>query len=272
MYKRIIISLLLVLNIFTIHSAFSQKKDSTFFGVIWSDVKISVDDGIETYSAPLHFDSKDWIKTGAVILTTAAFMNYDKDIRKEFSKGHNETKDKFSDFGKLYGNSITPVVLGGGIYSYGLLFRNDNVRETGRMLFEAVLFSAIITDVSKVMFGRSRPYTERGPYFYNMFTFDEGSISFPSGHSTIAFAMSTVLSNRINNIYASIGLYSLSTLTALSRIYSDNHWASDVLLGSAIGYLVGDYISSDKKSDSKKNKVSYHINPSVGGFNLIICF
>ncbi|MCX6165921.1 MAG: phosphatase PAP2 family protein, partial [Ignavibacteriae bacterium] len=149
---------------------------------------------------------------------------------------------------------------------------DEYVRETGRMIFEAVLFSGIITDVTKVIAGRSRPYTERGPYFYKMFTFDEGSLSFPSGHSTVAFAVSSVLANRLHNVYASIGLYTLSTVTALSRIYSDKHWASDVVLASAIGYFVGDYISSDKKNCNSKNKVSYNIYPTFSGLGLKVCF
>jgi membrane-associated phospholipid phosphatase len=271
LFRKAFISLLLINSIF-LTSLNAQQKDSCIFSTIWGDVKISVNDGICTYSSPLHFNTTDWIKSSAVILTTAAFMPLDKDIRKEFSKNHNDSKDKIADIGNAYGNLIMPVVVGGGIYSYGLFFKNDYVRETGRMLFEAVLFSGIITDVTKVIAGRSRPYTERGPYFFNMFTFDEGSISFPSGHTTVAFAMSSVLANRIKNIFATIGLYTLSSVTALSRIYSDKHWASDVLLGSAIGYFVGDYISSDKKNCNKKNKISYNIYPEINGLCFKLCF
>ena len=264
--------LLLLINSILLASLDAQTKDTGIFKTIWSDVKISVDEGICTYSSPLRYNSTDWIKAGATIFTTAALMPLDKDLRKEFSKNHNDTKDKIADVGNAYGHLITPVVVGSGIYSYGLFFKNEYVRETGRMVFEAVLFSGIITNVTKVIAGRSRPYSERGPYFYNMFTFNEGSLSFPSGHSTVAFAMSSVLANRIKNVYASIGLYTLSSVTALSRIYSDKHWASDVVLASAIGYFVGDYISSDKKNCNSKNKVSYSIYPAIGGLGLKIIF
>jgi hypothetical protein len=270
-YKKVILFFLLLVITFPIQIN-SQTKETNIYKIIGNDLRISYYDGLCTFSSPARFDKYDWIKFGTTIATTAAFMNFDKDIRKEFSKNHNDIKDKIADIGNVYGNLITPVVIGSGIYSYGLFFKDDYVRETGRMLFESVLFSGIITDATKIIVGRGRPYSERGPYFYKMFTLDEGYVSFPSGHSTVAFAVSSVLANRIHNIYASIGLYTLSTVTALSRVYSDKHWASDVVIGSAIGYFVGDYISSDKKNCNSKNKVTYNIYPSISGLGLKICF
>lgn len=271
MLKKVFIYLFIVNSLF-LSSIDAQQRDSNIFHTIWNDFKISVDDGICTFTAPVRFSSTDWIKAGAVVLTTTAFMPVDKDIRKEFQNKHDDTKNKIADIGSAYGHIITPVIIGGGIYSYGLFFKDDYVRETGRMVFEAVLYSGIITNVTKIISGRSRPYTERGPYFYNIFSLNEGSLSLPSGHTTVAFAMSSVLSNRIKNVYATIGLYTLSTVTALSRIYSDKHWASDVVIASAIGYFVGDYISSEKKSCNSKNKFSYSIFPNINGLSFIISF
>lgn len=249
----------------------SQTKETNVFEIIGNDFKIAFDDGIGVFTSPFRFSESDWIKSGGTLAVTGAFMPFDKDIRKGFSKGHNEKKDKIADAGNLYGNALAPLVLGAGIYTGGLIFKDEYIRVTGRMIIEAVTFSGIITDVSKVVIGRSRPYAEQGPYFYNMFTFNSESISLPSGHSTVAFAVSSVLANRINNTYVSIGLYSISTLTALSRIYSDKHWASDVILGSAIGYFVGDYISSGKSINASK-KTTLRFFPSPDGISMRICF
>ncbi len=254
------------------NDSYAQVKDLSIINTIGNDFKTSFCDGICTFTSPARFNGSDWLKTGATIISTAAFMPFDKDIRKEFAKNHNSTKDKIADAGNGYGNLITPVALGTGIYSYGLFFKDDYVRETGRMIFEAVLFSGIITNATKVIAGRSRPYTERGPNFYTMFTLDDGSVSFPSAHVTVAFALSSVLANRIHNVYASIGLYSLSTVTALSRLYTDYHWTSDVVIGAAIGYFVGDYISSDRKKGDSKCKVSYNIYPTINGLGMNLTF
>lgn len=263
---------LIILFILSITTAYPQNKESNLFKVIGNDFSTTFRDGISLYTSPFRFSGNDWLKTGGVIIAGSALMNFDKDIRKEFSKGHTNTKDKLADIGNGYGNAFVPVILGGGIYSYGLFFKNDYVRETGRMVIEAVVFAGIFTDVSKVIIGRSRPYTERGPYFYKLFSFNSDFLSLPSGHSTVAFAASTVLANRINNIYASIGLYSLSALTVVSRMYSDDHWSSDVLLGSAIGYFVGDFISGGIKLNKSNKKTTLNLYPSPGGVSMRLCF
>lgn len=266
-----ILTFLLILISLTPVEIYPQNKESNLFKIIGSDFAASFNVGLNIFTAPARFSGSDWIKTGGTLALTGAFVPFDGDIRNEFTKGHNSAKDKIADAGNLYGNAVVPLVLGAGIYSGGLVFKDEYVRITGRMIIEAVAFSGLITNVSKVIIGRSRPYTERGPYFYNMFTFNEGSLSLPSGHSTAAFALSSVLSNRIKNTYISIGLYSISALTALSRIYSDKHWASDVFLGSAIGYFIGDYISSEK-TKSPLNKTALRLYPSPGGIGMQICF
>lgn len=250
---------------------YSQEKETNILKIIGNDFKVSFEDGISVFTSPLKFSSGDWIKTGSSIAVTGAFMPFDVDIRKEFLKGHNNTKDKISDAGNLYGNALFPLAFGAGVYSGGLIFKDEYIRVTGRMIIEAVVFSGIITDLSKVIIGRSRPYSERGSDFYKMFSFKESFYSLPSGHATTAFAISSVLANRINNTYVSIGLYSISTITALSRIYSDKHWASDVILGSAIGYFVGDYISSGIPGKSSK-KTTLRLLPYTGGICMRICF
>ncbi|MBI5401860.1 MAG: phosphatase PAP2 family protein [Ignavibacteriae bacterium] len=250
---------------------YPQSKESNIFRIIGRDFTESFNDGISVFTAPFRFSGSDWIKTGGTLAVTGAFMPFDGDIRKEFLKGHNNTKDKIADAGNFYGNALVPLVFGAGVYSGGLFLKDEYTRVTGRMIIEAVTFSGIITDVSKVVIGRSRPYSERGPDFYKLLSFKESYFSLPSGHATTAFAVSSVLSNRINNVYVSIGLYSISTLTALSRIYSDKHWASDVVLGSAIGYFVGNYISSDKPKIISK-KTTLKLFPSTGGIVMQICF
>jgi membrane-associated phospholipid phosphatase len=56
-----------------------------------------------------------------------------------------------------------------------------------------------------------------------------------SGHSALAFAFATSLSQEIHRTWATVGLYALATGTAWSRVYDDEHWTSDVLVGAAVG-------------------------------------
>ncbi len=246
------------------------ESHGNVFQTIGSDIKTAAVDGFHLLISPANFSNKDLLIAGGTILTTAAVMPFDENFRKFAGRNHSDINDKISDAGKAYGNVITPVIIGGGIYSYGLIFKDEYVRTTGRMLIEAVAYSGAITTVIKTVAGRSRPYTNDGSHFYKPIQFNTAHTSFPSGHSTVAFAMSTVLAERINNTYASIGLYALAGITAASRVYSDDHWASDVFLGAAIGYFTGHFITHNSgtlyKSGSGKLNVSFH--PSLSGFVL----
>jgi hypothetical protein len=232
--------------------------------IIVDDFVVSFNDGIKTFVSPFHYNAKDAIIAGAVLTTTALLFTIDDESRKYVKKQSSSFNDGLKDVGNFYGNIYPTVIIGGGFYMYGLFDGNDNVRTTGRMVFESVAIAGLITTVTKSVFGRHRPYTNDGSTKFEGPTIESDYLSLPSGHTTVAFALSTTLANRFHNTYASIGLYSLAGITAFARIYDDKHWASDVFLGAAIGYFVGDFISG------KKNKeTAYHIYPTLNGLKLV---
>lgn len=255
------------LLVFLIPAFAFPQEGKTVFQIIGSDISESVNDGLRVYSSPLHWKEKDGITLGVLALTTTAAYLKDESMRAYSVKQHSGINDKIMDAGKLYGNLVTPVVIGGSIYAAGLFAKNEDIRITGRMVFEAVLYSGIITTVSKTVLGRARPNQERGSDYFKPFTIDDGFVSMPSGHSTVAFALSSVLANRIHNVYASIGLYTIAGVTALSRIYHDQHWASDVILGSACGYFIGDFISSGNGKSGQGGKYKLNVYPGLGTLN-----
>lgn len=268
----------LIFLLFSYRVSFSQQNpdssksvNKSILHTLGCDVSDSYKDGIKTYTSPLHFSRNDWLTSGIVLLTASALYLKDESFSAYSKKNHSNINDKITDAGTAYGNLITPFVIGGSVYIYGLASENDYIRVTGRMVFESVLYSGLITTVLKSVSGRYRPYKNAGPYFFQPFRVDEGKLSFPSGHSTVAFAISSVLSNRIKNVYASIGLYALAGVTSVSRLYKDDHWASDVFFGSAIGYFVGDYISNNSVTYSTK-KLSCKLYPGLNNVNLIVSF
>ena len=268
---RVVYSILIIFVICNLSFAQNNKiiKDTSACkksvgSIIVDDFVVSFNDGIKTFVSPFHYNAKDAIIAGAVLTTTALLFTIDDETRTYVKKQSSSFNDGLKDVGNFYGTIYPTMVIGGGLYSVGLFAGNDNIRTTGRMVFESVAIAGLITTITKSVFGRHRPYTNAGSIAFEGPTINVDYLSLPSGHATVAFALSTTLANRIHNTYASIGLYSLAGITAFARIYDDKHWASDVFLGAAIGYFVGDFISGKKSKDC-----AYQIYPTINGLKLI---
>ena len=166
----------------------------------------------------------------------------DSTIRKEITEGND--KNLFLRIGHNYGDVYYSFYFAGALYVTQFFWKNNEVAITGKTLLESLAIASLASVSLKFIFGRSRPYVEKGNIHFNWFETKNRRNSFPSGHVITAFTTSTVLSKSLDNTYASIFLYGLAGLTAYQRISSDNHWFSDTVIGASIGILVGEYFSN----------------------------
>jgi membrane-associated phospholipid phosphatase len=104
---------------------------------------------------------------------------------------------------------------------------------------EALIDSSIVVTALKTASQRQRPSEDHssGEFF-------EGGSSFPSGHAISAWSLATVIAQEYGHHrpLVQIGAYGLATAVSLSRYTGRNHFLSDVLVGSAIGYGIGRYV------------------------------
>jgi len=207
--------------------------------IILSDAAHVLHDAGQIFGAPLHFNETQWLVAGSILAGTAILFTVDESARSLAQRNHSRVGDDVFEFGREYGREVYGLSASIGLYAGGLIFKDESVRETGVMLFESIAMAGVITSVLKSVLGRSRPYTEEGAVHFRGFQFKTETTSLPSGHTTVAFAVSSVLAGRIKNTFATIGFYSLATLTATSRVYHDAHWVSDNFLAAAIGTFVG---------------------------------
>lgn len=104
-----------------------------------------------------------------------------------------------------------------------LLWRRPSVLA---LVVAAVVTADLLADVGKLLVHRHRPYEHQlGRH--------ETSHSFPSGHSSTAFAGATMLGFLVPRLRAP--LYALAALIALSRLYNGVHYPTDVLAGALLG-------------------------------------
>jgi membrane-associated phospholipid phosphatase len=218
------------------------QSDSTHVSLnstLGADAKTIWHNAGEVFTAPLHFNKGEWLITGGILVGTVTLFAVDESGRSLALRNQSRIGDDIFKVGREYGRAQYGLALSGGLYIIGLLEDNDEIRSTGVMVFESLMFAGAMTTVLKSALGRGRPYLEEGVWSFRGMQFDDDRYSMPSGHSTVAFAVSSSLAARIKNIWATVGLYSLATLTAASRVYHDEHWVSDNFLGAAIGTAVG---------------------------------
>jgi hypothetical protein len=139
--------------------------------------------------------------------------------------------------------------IGGGLYALGRVFKYDRVADLGWHGTEAVLLAEAMTYTIKGFAGRARPFMSHGGdpddlYFGKGFANGDFT-SFPSGHATTAFAAAAAVTNETTRWWPRstwvIGpaMYAGATAVGLSRMYHNRHWASDVVMGAAIGTFTG---------------------------------
>ena len=95
-----------------------------------------------------------------------------------------------------------------------------------------MLLAGTLGVLTKEVVGRRRPDLTGGPYQFKPFS---GRDAWPSGHTTMAFALAASVSDEIHSTPVTIGLYSAAALTGWSRLNDNRHWLSDVLGGAALG-------------------------------------
>ncbi|MEJ5261570.1 MAG: phosphatase PAP2 family protein [Ignavibacterium sp.] len=273
------INLCFIFLFFINQQVFSQNSDvdsSNNIPSFHDDISSLYNTGVRLLSAPSDFNKNDWITFGSVTALTSAAFLIDKENREFWQRNRTKTLDDISEVGRLYGEISYAAILSGSLYLGGKMFKDKEVTVTGRMLLEGLLYAGLTTTVIKFVTGRSRPYTNEGEFQFSFFQTTNDHSSFPSGHSTVAFTLSSILSDRINNTYASIGLYSLAALTIWQRMYSDSHWLSDVILGASIGYFIGKAVvkfDDDSKSNANGNPEAATFNSQrITIFNLSLSF
>lgn len=145
--------------------------------------------------------------------------------------------DKVAHIGRQFGEPKYVLPTLGVVYLYGKNEHNLRLKNTALVGARSVLVANGITQALKWTFHRHRPNSGSPRDTWDGPSLSPKHVSFPSGHSATAFAWATVVASEYHDKPGVSSLaYSAAALTAFSRVNDNEHWLTDVLVGSAIGY------------------------------------
>lgn len=191
---------------------------------------------------PTKWHGRDWLKAGVVTAATLAVMPFDQQITNSTQGYQSYYHSAPVEGGRMYGEWYSIIGVAGAVGVFGLIGRDSTAKKMSIELLQAGLYSELITTVLKVAIGRARPETTNDSFTYSPFNLTYAYHSMPSGHTTSAVALSTILSRHAHSITLKILAYTPAALTMFSRIYQDHHWLSDEILAAAIGYFVANWV------------------------------
>ncbi len=195
-----------------------------------------------------------------IILASGAFAvfltNLNDDSTREAWKNHQKMSKEMSRAGDLLGSGALGVLSTGAQYFY------DDDKDHWQSNARGLVWSTLFVTVLKYSFGRQRPGNS------------DSHLSFPSGHTTTAFATATSLTYAYGWEAAAIA-YPIAVWVGLSRLSDDAHYESDVVAGAFLGFWAArasDYSTSSLKSETKQNVFFPVLGPDLNGVTWISSF
>ena len=232
--------------------------------------KVYVTDFKNIVTAPARWDSSDWLTAGIVTGIAAGLYDNDAKMQKWVQDHKTTTTENLGDNVTSLGLTYTPILLG-GMYLYGHFADDPKMRKTVLLTIESVVLTVISVQTLKYAVQRHRPYTGDGPHAWDGFGLhgSNSRFSFPSGHAASDFAIATVIASEYDNFIVPPLAYAIAAITAVNRVSRNEHWSSDVLVGSAIGYFTGKFLVTSHRND-KEDDVSLAPMINEGGFCMML--
>ena len=125
-------------------------------------------------------------------------------------------------------------------YLWSLFNYAPQARETGLLAGEALANSLAVNQAFKFVSRRDRPLVNnaKGNFFSSSFS----DSSFPSNHAVAAWSIAAVVGDEYPGWLPRTAVYGLAATVSVSRVLAEQHFPSDVLVGSAAGWLIGHYV------------------------------
>ena len=256
--RKILLYSFFISYLFVLTEINAQSK-STIWDDIKEDASHSFNLGIGLLKSPFTASSTDWQKLGIAAMGTGMLFIIDPKIKDFAQSNQSKTGDWIFNIDNTFNRKFVALSTS-TLYISGLLFRHRELRRTALYTIEAVFVASSITSTLKYIFGRSRPWVTDDQLSFKILKGQSTQYrSFPSGHTTSAFSICTVMAKSIDNNWWKTLWYGTAVMVGAARIYNNHHWLSDTVLGGFIGYSTASYIVSFDERN-KIQKISFYGN------------
>jgi membrane-associated phospholipid phosphatase len=183
------------------------------------------------WTTPFHMTPSQWQWVVPAGFVTAALLASDTAIEK-----HVPTNPSTVSHAATASNAGLAALAGvsASMYLWGYATHNDDPRETGLLAGEAGLDAFLDSEIFGHAFGRDRPFAGngRGQFF-------QGGTSFPSDHAAISWAIASVIAHEYPGVLTDLLAYGAATGVDAARFVGQKHFATDIIVGSALGWYLG---------------------------------
>jgi hypothetical protein len=214
-------------------SSVPPNEDANRHGFIVRNLKRGLEDQKELYLAPLKPKNLKW--DALVLGVTGGLLAGDRQISRQISNDHVNISHDIA-LTALLGTSAAA----GSVWLYGIKSDNPHAKETGELTLETLANTFLIYTPMQFIAGRERP--DEGTGNGRFWRHGGFNTSFPAGHAMFTWAMASVLAHEYPRPWVKVLAYGAALTVSGARLTGRNHFASDIWVGSVLGYLIGAHI------------------------------
>jgi len=198
-----------------------------------------IGDTYRIVTSPIYIRASDLKWMLPLAAASGVSLSQDTHVNRDIvshNPGFNNSADSIS-YDLLYSYIAGSATM----YGTGLFSHNDHLRETGLLSGEAQVDAEIFDTLVKLGSFRERPSVDN--YSGRFYQVSAGAdSSFISGHAIDVWSAAAVIAAEYPKPWVQVGVYSGATATAVTRVLAEQHFPTDVLIGSAAGWLIGHYV------------------------------
>lgn len=262
--KRHVASLLFTILFLPAVAFASESGDVSLSGEIGAGLRRLGSESVALARTPFQIENGNYLITLGVVGAVGLTYIFDRDIRSRLQTNKSNDLDKATDAGNLAGDPFIHLGLAALVYGGGMAAGSPKWKETGEMMGEALILADASTFLIKEASGRGRPSVSSAKGDFRPFGFKTDYDAFPSMHTSSSFALASVLAATSESIAMKTLYYSAATFVGFSRLYKNKHWASDVVLGAALGELSGRVVTGYHASRARMSIVPQAYEDGAG--------